>query len=250
MDGQQSKFALTVMGSLLEPVHLKSSAAMPSNSAQNRAPASARYPHHSNRSLVVPTAPLPDPIGETIDTIIALRAKAEQKVSPHQRWVEWISEFFGRPSFLYVAVIVIAGWLILNALPPDWGVPKFDPSPYEGLDKTLGIVSLLMTAAVLVRQSRQETLAEQRAQLNLQLDLLAEQKIAKLIALVEELRRDLPNVQNRYDAEAEVMQLAVNPHMVLDTLEESLNEQLEQLRNPAESEADPRSKSDPETAKI
>ncbi|MFM7427821.1 MAG: DUF1003 domain-containing protein [Elainella sp.] len=186
----------------------------------------------------VPTAPLPDPIGETIETIIALRAKAEQNVSPHQRWVETMTEFFGRPAFLYGTILAILLWLIPNALPPDWGIPRFDPPPYEGLDKTLGIVSLIMTAAVLVRQSRQEMLAEQRAQLNLQLDLLTEQKIAKLIALLEELRRDLPNVQNRYDAEAEVMQKAVDPHTVLETLEETLNEELIQLQRQVEVDAE------------
>lgn len=179
---------------------------------------------------LVPTAPLPDPIGSTIETIIALRAKAEQNVSPHQRWVEAMTEFFGRPIFLYCTILAIILWLVPNALPADWGIPQFDPPPYEGLDKTLGIVSLVMTAAVLVRQSRQEMLAEQRAQLNLQLDLLTEQKIAKLIALLEELRRDLPNVEDRHDPEAEAMQTAVDPHTVLETLEETLSEELNQLQ--------------------
>lgn len=185
----------------------------------------------SARRNVVPTAPLPDPIGETIETIIALRAKAEQNVSPHQRSVELITQLFGRPTFLYGLVIVICLWLLPNVLPAEWGILKFDPPPFEGLDKTIGIVSLLMTAGVLVRQSRQEYLAEQRAQLTLQLDLLTEQKIAKLIALLEELRRDLPNVADRYDPEAEAMQTAVNPHTVLETLEETLNEELVELQN-------------------
>jgi uncharacterized membrane protein len=186
-----------------------------------------------DRSTVVPMAPLPDPIGDTIETIIALRAKAEQNVSPQQRRVETITEFFGRPSFLYGTIVVIILWLVSNTLPINWSFLHFDPPPYEGLDKTLGIVSLLMTAAVLVRQSRQELLAEQRAQLNLQLDLLTEQKIAKLISLIEELRRDLPDVHDRHDPEAEAMQTAVNPHTVLETLEETLNEELVQLQKQA-----------------
>ena len=37
-------------------------------------------------------------------------------------------------------------------------------------------------------------------------NLLAEQKIAKLIALMEELRRDIPTVKDRFDPEAEAMQ--------------------------------------------
>ena len=209
---------------------------MSSHPTQNPTHAQTSRHRAAERLTMMPTAPLPDPIGETIETIIALRTKAEQNVSPHQRWVERLSEYFGRPSFLYLTIIVIALWLLPSALPPSWGIPQFDPPPYEGLDKTISIVSLLMTAAVLIRQSRQELLAEQRTQLNLQLDILTEQKIAKLIALIEELRRDLPNVHDRYDPQAEAMQQAVDPQMVLETLEETLSEQLTQLQAQTEPE--------------
>ncbi|MBW4540265.1 MAG: DUF1003 domain-containing protein [Myxacorys chilensis ATA2-1-KO14] len=180
---------------------------------------------------ILPTAPLPDPIGETIQTIIALQTKAERDVAPHQRRVELITGFFGRPAFLYGLMAAIALWLLPNLLPAAWGIPHFDPPPFEGLDKTISIVSLLMTAGVLVRQSRQEYLAEQRAQLSLQLNLLSEQKIAKVIALVEELRQDLPEVSDRYDPEAEVMQQAVDPQTVVETLEETLTVELARLQN-------------------
>lgn len=183
----------------------------------------------SQRSII-PTAPLPDPIAETIETIVALHTKAEQDISPHQRWVEWMTRSFGRPTFLYSIVIIIAAWLLLGVSPAEWGISQFDPPPFEGLDKTLGIVSLVMTAGVLVRQSRQEHLAEQRAQLSLQLDLLMEQKIAKLIALVEELRRDLPDVHDRYDPQAEAMQNVVDPNTVLETLEQTLTHNSQQSR--------------------
>jgi uncharacterized membrane protein len=176
-------------------------------------------------------APLPDPLGETIDSIIALQTKAEQNVSFHQRWVERVTLSFGRPLFLYGLLLGLLGWILPNVVPVEWGWPRFDPPPFEGLDKTIGILSLLMTAGVLVRQSRQESLAEQRAQLSLQVHLLTEQKVAKLIALVEELRRDLPNVVDRFDPQAEVMQQAVDPQTVLEALEETLTEELERLQN-------------------
>jgi len=83
----------------------------------------------------------------------------------------------------------------------------------------------------LIQQGRQEKLAEQRTQLSLQLSLLSEQKIAKLIALVEELRRDLPSVQDRIDPEAEVMQQATDPQQVLEVLEEVLIEELLEIQN-------------------
>jgi uncharacterized membrane protein len=49
--------------------------------------------------------------------------------------------------------------------------------------------------------------------------LATEQKIAKLIWLVEELRTDLPSVKNREDTEAEVMKQATDPHVILELLQ-------------------------------
>ncbi len=49
-----------------------------------------------------------------------------------------------------------------------------------------------------------------------------EQKIAKLIALVEELRHDWPEVRDRQDAVAEAMTNAMDPEAVISVLEEGL----------------------------
>ncbi|MEH2354068.1 DUF1003 domain-containing protein [Nostoc sp.] len=86
-----------------------------------------------------------------------------------------------------------------------------------------------MKTGVLIKQERQEKLAEQRAQLSLQLNLLSEQKIAKLIALVEELRLDISNVKNRFDPEAEIMKSPTDAHAIVDLLEETLASELANL---------------------
>lgn len=183
-----------------------------------------------NSKVVIPSAPLPDPLGQNIEAIITLQARAEKDLSRTQRVVETVTAFFGRPLFLYIVVIGVTLWMVPNLLPPDFGFPQFDPPPFEWLDHILGFASVLMTTGVLIAQNRQEKMAEQRAQLSLQLNLLSEQKIAKLIALIEELRRDLPNVKNRHDPEAEVMQQAADPHLVIEVLEKSLNEELTKLQ--------------------
>ena len=81
------------------------------------------------------------------------------------------------------------------------------------------MLSLLITSTVLVAQARQGQLAEQRAQLQLQFIVLNEQRSAKTIQLLEELRRDLPNVHNRLDKEAEVMKQSASPEAILEALE-------------------------------
>lgn len=183
--------------------------------------------HSNNTSLTI--APLPTHIGKNIEAIVALHTSAERNLSQHQRVVEAVTAFFGRPVFLYNTLLVVTLWILLN-VSPQMGLLQFDPPPFEWLELLLGIGSLLMTIGVLIKQNRQEKLAEQRAQLALQLNLLSEQKIAKLIALVEELRGDLPNVKNRPDPEAEVMQQPADPHMVVNELEKSLAQDLVELQ--------------------
>jgi uncharacterized membrane protein len=89
----------------------------------------------------------------------------------------------------------------------------------------VALCALLMTTLVLITANRQTRNTEERSHLDLQVNLLSEHKVAKLIALVEELRRDLPMVRNRVDQEADAMQEAVDPHAMLEALERvSVNE--------------------------
>jgi uncharacterized membrane protein len=64
--------------------------------------------------------------------------------------------------------------------------------------------------------------SEEHAQLDLHINLLAEQKVAKIVSLLEELRRDMPNVSNREDAVAEAMTHAVDPRVVANALKETI----------------------------
>ncbi|KAM3093362.1 DUF1003 domain-containing protein [Phormidesmis sp. 146-35] len=188
---------------------------------------------HKPSKTIIPTAPLPDPIAQTIDAVIALHTQSEKSLSSHQRIVESITAFFSRPVFLYCTLLVLALWIIPNLVSPRFGLPQFDPPPFQWLDVLLGGGSFLMTIGVLIAQKRQEKLSEQRAQLSLQLNLLSEQKIAKIIALLEELREDLPNVRNRLDHEAEVMKQAADPEAVITALEETLISELADLQQEA-----------------
>lgn len=180
--------------------------------------------------VVIPSVPLPDPLAQNIEAIIALQTKAEKDLSRTQRVVEAMTAFFAHPIFLYCILLGVTLWMVVNVLLHGFGIPAFDPPPFELLDHVLGLGSLLISTGVLITQNRQEKLTEQRMQLSLQFNLLSEQKIAKLIALVEELRHDIPNVRDRDDPEAEVMKQPVDPNVVLDVLEQTLTEELEQLQ--------------------
>ena len=110
--------------------------------------------------------------------------------------------------------------MVANALLRQSGMTEFDPAPFFWLQGIVGLGALLTATVVLIKQNRLARLAEQRAHLDLKVTLLTEQKAAKVIDLLEELRRDLPNVRNRHDPEAAVLQQSMNPGLVLAALDE------------------------------
>ncbi len=82
------------------------------------------------------------------------------------------------------------------------------------------MATLLTSTIVLTKQNRLGKLEEQRDHLDLKVTLLTEQKAAKLIELMEELRRDLPNVKNRHDPEASALIQSMSPDLILAALDE------------------------------
>lgn len=161
-----------------------------------------------------------DQISQNIEAVQEFYAREDQKISRPQRLVERISGFIGRPIFLGIILLFVALWTLVNALSPLFGLAEFDPAPYFWLQGIVGLAALLTTTVVLIKQNRMAKLEEQRAHLDLKVTLLTEQKAAKLIDLMEELRRDLPNVKNRVDPEAAALQRSMNPERVLAALDE------------------------------
>jgi uncharacterized membrane protein len=172
-----------------------------------------------------------DQISQNIEAILEFYTREEQKISRSQRILERMSGFMGQPVFLGFILLFVALWMFANAVLRQSGMAEFDPAPFIWLQGIVGLGALLTATVVLTKQNRLAKLAEQRAHLDLKVTLLTEQKAAKVIDLLEELRRDLPNVKNRHDPEVAALQQSMNPGMVLAALDER-SEPDEQLKIP------------------
>ncbi len=126
----------------------------------------------------------------------------------------------GRPFYLASVLCFVILWLLANALCELLGFRALDPPPFSWLQGIVSLGALLTTTVVLITQNREAQLEERRLELELQVNLLTEQKTTKLIRLLEELRRDLPMVKDRHDPEAAALQEPTKPEEVLAALEE------------------------------
>lgn len=158
-------------------------------------------------------------VNENIDAVAEFYAREERKISRPRNVIERTSEFVGRPIYLGCIVAFVALWTLANVFADRLDWVQFDPPPFFWLQGIIGLLGLVVGTAVLIRQSRLARLAEQHAHLDLQVNLLTEQKTTKIIQLLEELRRDLPSVADRHDAEVEEMQKPTDPHAVLEAIE-------------------------------
>ena len=159
---------------------------------------------------------------DAVETIAAMHARAQHELGPHVRRISLISAALGRPPFLVAVVVLVVSWIALNVAAPLVGIAQVDHPPFPWLQGAASLSALLMTTVVLITQNRQGRHIEQRARLDLQFNLLAEQKVTKLIELLEELREDLPSVRNRVDSVADEMMEPVDPVAILTAIEETL----------------------------
>ena len=161
-------------------------------------------------------------VGQNIAAVHDFYSREEQKRSASQRHAERIGGFVGRPAFLVAILLFVATWMGANLALTASGIAPFDEAPFFWLQGLLGLAALLATTVVLIKQNRVAKLGEQRDHLDLKVTLLIEQKTAKLIDLIEELRRDLPNVKDRHDSDAVVMRQPMRPQAVLAALDEEV----------------------------
>jgi uncharacterized membrane protein len=163
---------------------------------------------------------LNEQIDQNIEAVRELERRVDRGLDPATLGFRVLAARIGQPNFLRGVIAISVVWVLINLLLPIFQVKAFDEYPFFTLQGLTAISALITSLVVLIGQNREAILDAQRAHLDLQLNLLAEQKITKLIALLEELRRDLPNVSNRHDQVAEGMQESANPEAILGAMSE------------------------------
>lgn len=164
---------------------------------------------------------LPAHIEETVEAIARLHAAHEQGASPLQRIVERATRRAGRPAFVALLTVLVVSWITLNLGLMSLGRLPTDAPPFFWLQGAVALTALYMTILILTTQRREDELTGLREQLILELAILGEQKSAKIIALLEELRRDDPHISDRNDPDADALSTPADPNAVLEALKET-----------------------------
>ena len=133
---------------------------------------------------------------------IVRREQAEMRRRPRaSRLADAVARVAGTPHFVAAHLFAVAAWAVVNlGLIPD--IPPFDSFPFGLLGALFSLEGLLIAAFVLMKQLHADARAEERAHLDLQVSLLAEQEVTKVIQMLERISAQLGIAAEVVDAEA------------------------------------------------
>jgi uncharacterized membrane protein len=175
-------------------------------------------------TLVGPTETpeiLPPHIEQTVQAIARLHAEHQRNATPLQRIVDRTTAIVAHPSFIVAVTVAVLAWIAGNLVAARLGGMRLDGPAFPWLQGAGELAAIYITTLVLMSQRRKDELSELREQLTLELAIMTEQKGAKIIALIEEMRRDNPLIANRVDLQADAMSRPADPTAVIEAIKET-----------------------------
>src|ERR1700723_4760502 len=153
-----------------------------------------------------------------LELLSTFKDREEAQISGVQLVIERISGFFGSAAYFAFAVAFIVVWVLANGWAAHAGFHPIDAPPFFWLQGLVSSNALLLTVAVLIRQNRMAKVAEHRSHLDLHINLLSEQKVTKILQIVDEPR--LAALHGQPDEEASELHKPADTHALMHAIKE------------------------------
>jgi uncharacterized membrane protein len=174
------------------------------------------------REATIPPPP-PDSLNSSlrrnIDVLRRRREEEEATAGLQERLAAAITRFSGSMRFVYAHALIYGFWIVANLgfIP---GLTPWDPT-FVVLAMVASVEAIFLSTFILITQNRMAAAADRRAELDVQISLLAEAEITKLMELVSGIAERLNVPAGEHD-EIEEMKRQVAPEAVLDAIEEGV----------------------------
>jgi uncharacterized membrane protein len=173
-----------------------------------------RQPHE--QSVDRTGMPFIDVLDRNIRTLIEVRKSQEKKKGIQERAADAITRFSGSMLFVYLHILWIGAWIIVNL---GWTpLQPFDPFPFGVLTLIASSEAIFLSTFVLISQNRMAAVSEKRAELDVQINLLSEHEITQVLTVVDSIAQHL-GVRQGYDPMIEEAKNDVDPATVLEAIE-------------------------------
>ena len=154
-------------------------------------------------------------VERNIDALLKRRKNEEKNKTFEEKIADKVTKFTGSMFFVYLHLILFGVWVVwnLNLI----GLKPFDET-FVVLAMFASVEAIFLSTFVLISQNRMNVQADKRSELDLQVSLLAEHEITKLIVLVTALCKKM-GIEDAYDEEINELSKDVQPEKVMDTID-------------------------------
>jgi len=160
-------------------------------------------------------------VERNINTLVEIRENMDRRKSTQDRLADWVTWFSGSMMFVYIHVAWFAAWIAVNL---GWTHLKpFDPYPFNLLTMVVSLEAIMLATFVLISQNRLSEIADQRADLDLQINLLAEYEITRVLTIVDAIADHL-GLEVGKDPEVDELKSDVSPEIVIQEMEQKKQE--------------------------
>jgi uncharacterized membrane protein len=159
-------------------------------------------------------------VESNIRTLLTRHQQEEQQAGWQDRLAGRITFFTGSMRFVCLHLALFGLWIVVNL--PGVPLPHFDPT-YVGLAMVTSVEAIFLSTFILITQNRMAAQAQKRADLDLQISLLAEHEITRLIILTSAMAEHL-GIQPVQEPELKELAQDIAPEQVLDTMETIQNQ--------------------------
>jgi len=155
---------------------------------------------------------LSEVLERNIRTIIALRLKNARNRPWYDRAADAVTGFAGRVGFLVGNLAFFLGWFVINS--GRVGITPFDPYPHSVLTTIVSLEAIMLSLFLLISQRRAGAEAELRADLALQMNLLTEHELTRVLQMLDAIQ-DRMDIDNNDDMELVKLEMGTKPEDVL-----------------------------------
>lgn len=131
----------------------------------------------------VELSPFQERLKKSRRAIRSLKARADAKRTTAEKVADGMTAVGGSFSFLILNCIWFLYWIILNTnIVP--GLKPFDPFPFSLLTMIVSLEAIILAIFVLISQNREQKINHLREEIDLEIDLVAESELTKVMELV------------------------------------------------------------------
>ena len=158
-----------------------------------------------------------------IDSIARQEHEFLEQRTLSERASDRIAGFAGSMFFVLIHVLLVLVWVLTNLNRVPW-IPRFDPYPFSLLGVIVAVEAVVLSSFILMRQNRMAKRGERRDHLNLQVDLIAEKEVTKLLQMVQAICEHMGLKHIAEDKEVEEFSQKTSVETLAQSLEDTLPE--------------------------